>query len=358
MTTIQGMPNLGPGLRLHLNENTGGCSPAVLAAIHGVSMADVATYADYEGAVRDTAAYLGVDPDWLVLTNGLDEGLLLAAIAFLMPRAPEALVALGAPPMVTSGQAEQILMLPTFEPYVINAKALGARTVALPCGPDFTFPVEAVLKAVTANTRLIYINTPHNPSGRPVSEADIRRVVERADHAVVLIDEAYHDFHGVNFLHLAREYPNVMIGRTFSKAYGLAGMRVGVLVAQPPLLEAIRFVMPLFNLNSVAVAAMRAALADREFMPWYVAQARESKALLYAALDRLGLRYWQSESNFVLVDGGARAQELIAGMIAGGVLVRDRGKEHNCANCFRFTTGVVEHTRKGIALLEELCAKR
>jgi histidinol-phosphate aminotransferase len=358
MTTIQGMPNLGPGLRLHLNENTGGCSPAVLAAIHGVTMADVATYADYEGAVRDTAAYLGVDPDWLVLTNGLDEGLLLASIAFLMPRAPEALVALGAPSLVTSGQAEQILMLPTFEPYVINAKALGARTIAIPCGPDFDFPVEAVLKAVTTNTRLIYINTPHNPSGRPVSEADIRKVVERADHAVVFIDEAYHDFHGVNYLRLAREYPNVMIGRTFSKAYGLAGMRVGVVVAPPALLEPIRFVMPLFNLNSVAVAAMRAALADREFMPWYVGQARESKALVYAALDRLGLRYWKSESNFVLIDGGVRAQELIAGMIAGGVLVRDRGKEHNCANCFRFTTGVVEHTKKGIALLEELCAKR
>ena len=192
----------------------------------------------------------------------------------------------------------------------------------------------------------------------PVSEAAIRRVVERADHAVVLIDEAYHDFQGVNFLHLAREYPNVLIGRTFSKAYGLAGMRVGVLVARPPLLDAIRFVMPLFNLNSVAVAALRAALADAEFMPWYVAQARESKALLYAALDRLGLRYWKSESNFVLVDGGTRADELIAGMIAGGVLVRDRGKEHNCANCFRVTTGVVEHTRKGIALLEALCAKR
>ena len=149
MTTIQGMPNLGPGLRLHLNENTGGCSPAVLAAIRGVSMADVATYADYEGAVRDTAAYLGVDPDWVVLTNGLDEGLLLAAIAYLMPKAPEALVALGAPTLAPSGQPEQILMLPTFEPYVINAKALGARTIAMPCGADFEFPVDAVLAAVT-----------------------------------------------------------------------------------------------------------------------------------------------------------------------------------------------------------------
>ncbi|MGD9902882.1 MAG: histidinol-phosphate transaminase [Vicinamibacterales bacterium] len=358
MTTIQGMPNLGPGLRLHLNENTAGCSPQVLAAIRSVSAEDVSTYADYEGAVRDTAAYLGIDPDWLILTNGLDEGLLLAAIAFLLPKAPAALVELGASPVAPSGQAEQILMLPTFEPYVINAKALGARTVAIPCGPDFRFPVDAVLAAVGPNTRLVYVNTPHNPSGVPVAEADIRRVIEKAGHAVVFIDEAYHDFHGVNHLHLAREYPNVLVGRTFSKAYGLAGMRIGVVIGPPALLAPMRFVMPLFNLNSVAVAALRAALADSEFLPWYVAQARESKARLYAALERLGLRYWNSASNFVLVDGGARAPELIAGMIAGGVLVRDRGQEHNCANCFRVTTGLVEHTDAAIALLEALCAKR
>ncbi|MGE0362725.1 MAG: histidinol-phosphate transaminase [Vicinamibacterales bacterium] len=358
MTTIQGMPNLGPGLRLHLNENTGGCSPQVLAAIRGVTAEDVSTYADYEGAVRDTAARLGVDPDWVVLTNGLDEGLLLAAIAYLLPKAPPALVELGAPPLAPSGQAEQILMLPTFEPYVINAKALGARTVAIPCGPNFEYPVDAVLAAVGPNTRLVCINTPHNPSGVPVAGADIRRVVEAAAHAVVFIDEAYHDFHGVNYLHLTREYPNVLVGRTFSKAYGLAGIRIGLVIGRPALLEPIRFVMPLFNLNSVAVAALRAALADTAFMPWYVAQARQSKALLYAALDRLGLRYWKSESNFVLVDGGARAQELIAGMIAGGVLVRDRGREHNCANCFRVTTGVVEHTTTAITVLEGLCAKR
>ncbi len=358
MTTIQGMPNLGPGLRLHLNENTGGCSPAVLDAIRGVTADDVSTYADYESAVRDTAARLGIDPDWLVLTNGLDEGLLLAAIAFLMPRAPEALVAQGAPAMAPGGQAEQIVMLPTFEPVLINAKALGARTIALPPGPDFAYPVDAVLAAIGPNTRIVYINTPHNPSGVPVAEADIRRVIAKAEHAVVFIDEAYHDFHGVSHLHLTREYPNVLVGRTFSKAYGLAGIRVGVVIGPPALLEPIRFVMPLFNLNSVAVAALRAALADTTFMPWYVAQARESKARLYAALDRLGLRYWKSESNFVLVDGGARAQALIAGMIAGGVLVRDRGKDPGCANCFRVTTGVVEHTDKAIALLETLCAKR
>lgn len=357
MTTIQGMPNLGPGLRLHLNENTAGASPRVMAAIQALTPLDISTYPDYESAVRETAAYLGVDPDWVVLTNGLDEGLLLTAIGYLAQRAPEALVALGATPTALNGQPEQILALPAFEPYLINAKALGARTVALSMGEGFAFPTEAVLAAIGPNTRLVHVNTPHNPTGQTVSEADVRRIADRAGHAVVLLDEAYHDFQGTNMLHLVREYPNVIVGRTFSKAHGLAGMRIGVLVAPPALLEPIRYVMPLINLNVVAVAALRAALTDTEYVPWSVAQAVESKAMLYETLTRLGLKYWQSAANFVLVDGGDRTPELVRGLIARGVLVRDRSKEPGCAGCFRITAGVVAHTHTAVAALEALCAR-
>jgi histidinol-phosphate aminotransferase len=171
------------------------------------------------------------------------------------------------------------------------------------------------------------------------------------------VDEAYHDFLGENFLDEAVSYPNVLIGRTFSKAHGLAGMRVGVMIATPEMLEPVRFVMPLFNLNVVAVQALRAALTDTTFKPWYLAQVAESKERLYAALDGAGLRYWKSAANFVLVDGGARVRELVDGMIARGVLVRDRSKDPYCPNCFRITTGVVEHTQKAVDALEALCGK-
>jgi histidinol-phosphate aminotransferase len=134
-------------------------------------------------------------------------------------------------------------------------------------------------------------------------------------------------------------------------------MRVGVLVAPPALLAPIRYVMPLINLNAVAVAALRAALTDTEYVPWSVAQATESKALLYEVLTRLGLRHWKSAANFVLVHGGERTPELVRGLIARGVLVRDRSKEPGCAGCFRVTAGVVEHTRKAVAALEDLCVQ-
>jgi histidinol-phosphate aminotransferase len=228
----------------------------------------------------------------------------------------------------------------------------------VPPGPDYSFPVDAVLDAITTRTRLVYINNPNNPTGQPVAKEIIRRVARAAPHAVVFVDEAYHDFMGENFLDEAPAFPNVLIGRTFSKAHGLAGMRVGVMIARPERLEPIRFVTPLFNLNVVAVQALRAAMTDTEFTPWYVAQATESKERLYAVLDRVGLRYWRSAANFFLVDGGTRANEIVAGLIARGVLVRDRTKDPYCPNCFRITAGVVEHTLQAVEALEAICGKR
>lgn len=357
MTTIQGVPNLGPGLRLHLNENTGGCSPKVVEAVRSFDAESLARYPDFTDAVLETAAFLGVDPDRIVLTNGLDEGILLASIAYLGHRTPDALVALGAPLTTMSGAAEVLVAQPAFEPYLHGAHALGARVVAVPPGDDYAFPLDGMLRAITPNTRIVYVNNPNNPSGQPIAKDAIRRVAREAGHALVFVDEAYHDFLGEHFLDEAAGYPNVLIGRTFSKAFGLAGMRVGVMIASPEILSPIRRCMPLFNLNVVAVAALRAAIADPSFRTWYLAQANESKALVYAACERAGLKCWKSAANFVLIDGGARVRQIVDGMIANGVLVRDRTKDPATPTCFRLTTGVVEHTRKAVETLEAVCGK-
>lgn len=358
MPTIQGVPDLGAGLRLHLNENTGGCSPKVVEAVRAFDGRRLATYPDFRDAIGDTAAFLGVDPDRIVLTNGLDEGILLASIGYLINRTPDVLASLGAALTVPSGTPEILVAQPAFEPYVSTAQAMGARVVSVPAKRDFAYPVDAVLRAVTPNTRIIYVNSPNNPTGQPVPKEAIHRVARDAAHALVFVDEAYHDFQGEHFLEEAAVYPNVLVGRTFSKAFGLAGMRVGVMIASPEVLAPIRRAMPLFNLNVIAVTALRAAINDTAFRSWYLAQAVESKALVYAACDRAGLRYWRSAANFVLIDGGSRARALVDGMIARGVFVRDRTTDPACPNCFRLTTGVVEHTRAAVEALEALCAAR
>ena len=354
---IQGVQDLGPGLRLHLNENTGGCSPKVVEAVRSFDGERLALYPDFRQAVVETAAYLGVHPERIVLTNGLDEGILLASIAYLGNRTPIALVELGASLTAPSGTPEIVVARPAFEPYLHAAQAMGARIVAVPPGPDYAFPLDAVLRALTPSTRIVYVNNPNNPSGQPIAKDAIHRVAREAGQALVFVDEAYHDFLGENFLAEAGDYPNVLVGRTFSKAYGLAGMRVGVMIASPEILAPIRKAMPLFNLNVVAVAALGAALKDRDFRNWYISQANESKQLIYAACDRAGLRYWRSSTNFVLIDGGSRARPIIDGMIANGVLVRDRSHDPSCPNCFRVTTGVVEHTRHAAETLEAVCAR-
>lgn len=355
MTTIQGVPDLGPGLRLHLNENTGGCSAKVVEAVRAFDGPALATYPDFREAIFETAAYLGVDPDHIVLTNGLDEGILLASIGYLGNRTPEALIELGAPLTTMSGAAEILVALPAFDPYVQAAQAMGAKVVSVPAGPDYSFPLDGIVRAITPNTRIVYVNNPNNPSGQPVPKDAIRRVAREAGHALVFLDEAYHDFMGDNFLSEAADYPNVLIGRTFSKAFGLAGMRVGVMIASPAILAPIRKAMPLFNLNVVAVAALRAAIGDPAFRAWYIAQANESKDLVYAACQRAGLKYWPSVANFVLIDGGTRARAIIDGLIARGVFVRDRTKDPATPTCFRLTTGVVEHTKHAVDTLEALC---
>jgi histidinol-phosphate aminotransferase len=147
------------------------------------------------------------------------------------------------------------------------------------------------------------------------------------------------------------KFPNVLLGRTFSKAYGLAGLRVGVVIGQPKALDPVRAVTLPFNINGVALAAVPAALSDSEFLPRYAAQVQESRELLYAACRRLGLQYWESAANYVMVQVGDTAP-FVEALAARNIHVRDRSKDPVTPGCIRITAGMVEHTRAAIEALE------
>jgi len=342
--TIQGYPDPGDGLRLHLNENTGGCSPRVLEAIRRVEARDVSTYPSYPALVRTCAAHFGIDPDWVLLTNGLDEGILMAAVGHIA--------------RTRALDAETIIPLPAFDPYPNSTAAVGATAVHIPARPGFAFQTDEVIQAITPRTRMIFLNTPNNPTGQLITSADLTRIAEAAPHAVVLIDEAYIEFGGETFLPQLPGYPNVLVGRTFSKAYGLAGMRVGMLIGQPQSLDAVRAVTLPFNINGVAMAATLAALEDREFLPRYAAQVVESRARLYAACRGLGLEFWSSSANFVLVRVGDAVPLFVHALAARGVHVRDRSKDPTTPGCIRITAGLLDHTDAAIEALESVVAGR
>jgi histidinol-phosphate aminotransferase len=348
---IQGYPDPGAGLRLHLNENTGGCSPRVLEAIRRLHTTDVSTYPSYPALVVACARHFDVDPDQLLLTNGLDEGILMAAVGHIA--------------RTRAHDAETIVPLPAFDPYPNATAAVGATAVRIPPQPGYVFQTEAVLRAITPRTRMIFLNTPNNPTGQLISTGDLSRIAAAAPQAVVLIDEAYIEFGGNTFLPELARHPNVLVGRTFSKAYGLAGMRVGVLIGQPQALEPVRAVTLPFNINAVAIAATMAALEDREFLPQYAHQVAESRLLLYAACDRLGLEYWKSAANFVLVrvpstplGASGTVQLFVEALAARQVHVRDRSKDPTTPGCIRITAGVLEHTNAAIEALESVVAGR
>jgi histidinol-phosphate aminotransferase len=340
---IQGYPDPGAGLRLHLNENTGGCSPRVIDAIRRLKPTDISTYPSYPSLVLTIARYFDVDPEWVLLTNGLDEGILMAAVGHISK--------------ARIHDAETIVPTPAFDPYPNSTAAAGANVVRVPANPDLSFPTDAVIRAITPRTRMIFLNTPNNPTGQLISIDDLQRISAAAGHAIVLIDEAYIEFGGESFLpHVAR-YPNVLVGRTFSKAYGLAGMRVGIVIGQPPALQPVRDVTLPFNINVIALTAVQAALEDTEFLPRYAAEVAESRELLYAACRRLGLQYWESAANYVLVRVG-ETTPFIQALSARKIHVRDRSKDPATPGCVRITTGVLAHTRAAIDALESVMAAR
>ena len=340
---LQGYPSPGAGLRLHLNENTGGCSPRVLDAIRKVQPSDVSTYPQYREAVLACARHFDVDPDWVLLTNGLDEGILMAALGHIA--------------RARLHDAETIVPLPAFDPYPNATAAVGAKAVRVPPGPDYAFPTQAVIDAITPQTKIIFLNTPNNPTGQLIAVEDLVRLSEAARRAVVFIDEAYIEFGGTTFLPQLAQFPNVLVGRTLSKAYGLAGMRIGIVIGQHEVLDPVREVTLPFNINGVAMAAMQAAFEDTEFLPRYAAQVHESRERLYAALDRLGLPYWKSAANFVLVRVGDTAP-FVEAMAARKVHVRDRSKDPTTPGCIRITAGIVEHTNAAIEAMESVVSMR
>jgi histidinol-phosphate aminotransferase len=289
------------------------------------------------------AKYFEVDPEWVLLTNGLDEGILMAAIGHISK--------------ARMHDAETIVPTPAFDPYPNSTAAAGATSVRVPANPDLSFPTDRVIRAITPRTRMIFLNTPNNPTGQLISIADLARISEAARDAIVLIDEAYIEFGGESFLPQLPRHPNVLVGRTFSKAYGLAGMRVGIVIGQPPALQPVRDVTLPFNINVIALTAVQAALEDTEFLPRYAAEVRESRELLYAACRRLGLDYWESAANYVLVQVG-ETTPFIQALSARKIHVRDRSKDPATPGCVRITAGMVEHTNAAIEALESVVAAR
>jgi histidinol-phosphate aminotransferase len=332
-------------LRLHLNENTAGCSPRVVEALESLSAEDIAFYPEYDAVVAETAAHLGIAADRLIVTNGLDEGILAATVA----------CARGTVTGTDVVRPEVVVPLPAFDMYGVCCRAVGAALVEVPPREDLSFQLDSVLAAITPATRLVFVTSPNNPTGVRVPLEAIARLAAAVPRgALVFVDEAYHDFCGDTALPLLGEHSNVLVGRTFAKAHGLAALRAGCVMGTPETLAPLRLVVPPYSLNVCAAAGLRAAIRDQDRLRWYVGEVEESRRRVYAFCARRGITCYESGANFVLLRLGDSARAVVSGLAARGIVVRERTRDAGCEGCVRITAGVVEHTDRALAALEEV----
>jgi histidinol-phosphate aminotransferase len=322
-------------LRLDFNENTFSPSPKVIERLRQITAEGLTKYPEREGVERITAAHFGLQPDQVLLTNGVDEAIHLVCAAFL------------------EETDEALICTPTFFMYEVSARMMTAHLVRVQADASLEFPYQRFLAAITPRTKLILIASPNNPTGAVVSRYHLLAICAAAPQAVVLVDEAYYHFFGETLFSDVGKVPNLLVARTFSKAYGLANLRIGLLAGNASLMQYVRKVSSPYNVNGVALDCLPVALADDAYVAWYAEQVNAGRARMMDGLRTLGVGFFPSHANFVLMKIGAKHAELVRAMRARGVLLRDRSTDPGCDGFVRITIGVEEHVTRGLAALKE-----
>jgi histidinol-phosphate aminotransferase len=324
-------------VKLASNENPRGIGPRTRAAIDA-ALAEVARYPDGNGfeLKQALARRYGVDMASIVLGNGSNDVLELVALAFLGP-----------------GRAA-VFSQHCFAVYPLATQARGARSIVVPA-KSYGHDLEAMAKAIDDETYVAWIANPNNPTGTfaksEAVEAFLRRVPERV---LVVLDEAYNEYLTPELrsdtVRLVKRHPNLVVTRTFSKAYGLAGLRVGYALAHASVADIMNRVRQPFNVNSIALAAACAALDDMEFVARSYALNLQGLKQLEEGARALGLEYIPSHGNFITVRVG-KAADIYKRLLRRGVIVRPVGGGYGLPEHLRVTVGTPEENEKFLGAL-------
>jgi histidinol-phosphate aminotransferase len=324
----------GGKIRLDFNENTVGCPPQVVRALQRALNAEMLTrYPEYDESRQTLAKYFGVAPEEMLLANGTDDAIKMICDTFVEP--------------------DDVLLVPvpTFPVYEFFHQAAGGKTVHVRYDENFRLPVDKILATLNKRTRWLALANPNNPTGTQIPKSDLRTILEAAPHTLVLVDEAYFDFSGETVLRWIKRYPHLVVTRTFSKAFGLAALRLGCLFANPELVEVLHRAQNPFAVNSLAMMCACVAIQHEDYVRKYVEQIRTNRAEFCRWLDSREIPYVPSAANFVLTRVGGRAPEIARRLRAEGILVRDWSYDPRLKGYLRFTIGSAAQTRR---LVEEL----
>ncbi|MBT9141959.1 MAG: Histidinol-phosphate aminotransferase [Dehalococcoidia bacterium] len=327
-------------IKMASNENPLGPAPAAIAKMQEV-INKVAVYPDGNCYYLKNALAkaLNLTPAHLLVGNGSDEVIKLIAEAFL------------------SEGEEAVVAEPTFSEYDFAVKIMGGQTVVVPT-KNYTHDLEAMAAAVTEKTKLLFVCNPNNPTGTKVGKEEVKTFLNKLpDGLITVFDEAYYEYvvdeDFPQTLDFVREGRNVIVLRTFSKIYGLAGLRIGFGVAKPELIGLLSRVREPFNVNMVAQAAALAALGDQEHLLRSRQMNEEGKQYLCRQFDRLGLPFVPTHANFIWVRIKADCNDVFTKLLHRGVIVRT-GDIFGAPDVIRVTIGTAEQNQRFIEALTEV----
>jgi histidinol-phosphate aminotransferase len=327
-------------LRLDFNENVLGPSPRVLQRLRALDPEDVALYPDETEARAAVAQRFGLDAGLdLVLTSGVDEGIRLTCDCFVRP-------------------GETVALLePGYAMYRFYATLAGAQVREATYPVDLSFPVGSLRAVLAQDCRLLILGDPANPTGTPVPEGLIEELAAAHPDLVLLVDEAYAEFGERTCIPLLPRCPNLLVARTFSKAYGLAGLRAGVLLGQRDTLSFVARMRSPYAVNAIALAALVAALEDAAYVEGYVAEIRQARRRLAEGLEALGVPCSPSSANFLIARFGETAPAVRAALRGRGVLVRDRSDHPLLRGTLRIGVGTREQVETLLVQIAEVLAE-
>ena len=331
-------------IKLASNENPLGPSPRALAAAR-TALTDIHRYPDGNGFVLKSALARkhGIKPENITLGNGSNDILEFLAHAFVAP------------------ENEVVFSEHAFAVYPIVTRAVGATAVVTPA-KRWGHDLDAMRTAVNARTRLIFVANPNNPTGTWLKAGELEEFIrDLPSHVLVAVDEAYFEYVGEgeypNTISWIAKYPNLVTTRTFSKAYGLAGLRIGYGISSPAIADVLNRVRQPFNVNSVALAAATTALEDVAHVGRAVQTNRDGMHLLIGAFRELGLEYIPSAGNFICVDFKQPAGSMYEALLRQGIIVRPVAN-YGMPNHLRITVGLPEENRRFIDALRKIVRDR
>ena len=314
-------PDRKDKIKLDLNENLMGCSLKVVEALKKITCDDVSVYPEYDTFIDKLSSYLNVENNNLILTNGADEALRIIMDTYL------------------DKNDEIIIPTPTFYIFETYSEVIGANKKQVYYNEDLSFPVEDILDEITDKTKMIAIVNPNNPTGTLAEKQDIIRILEKAKNSIVLVDEAYFQFSNNSCKDLVNQYNNLIIVQTFSKGFGLAGLRLGYIISNENVIENLNKIVLPYRVNGISILAGSAALDDQDFLNHYVNLVVNNRSYLQEQLGNMGVRTFPSEANFIIANFGEKTDIVFEKLHEKGILVNNVSHLPLLNNCLRIAIG-------------------